>query len=254
MYPLLFIGHGTPLNAIEDNRFSKGWKDIASRIEKPRIILVISAHWVTRRLRVNSSKRPRTIYDFYYFPKKLYEIEYQVQGSPEMANKVTTLTQAHKTTNWGLDHGAWSILNVMYPNQDIKVFQLSIDYNKTPEELFKLGQALQNIRDEVMIIGSGNIVHNLRKANFQLDKGYNWAEKYDDFIHDKIMERDFKSIIDYDRKPESQLAFSTAEHFSPLLYVLGACTENDEIEAFNRACTYGSVSMTSYLFTKKNKA
>ncbi len=251
MYPLLFVGHGTPLNAISDNLYTSGWKEIAAAIPKPRTILAVSAHWVSRRLKVNASLNQRTIHDFYYFPKELYEVNYEVKGSPELANKVASLTQAKIDHVWGLDHGTWSVLNIMYPERDVKVFQMSIDYNKTPEELFRVGKTLKSLRDEVMIIGSGNIVHNLRKADFNLTNGYNWAEKYDGFIYTKIMERDFETIINYNKIPESQLAFSTTEHLSPLLYVLGASTEHDEIQVYNKNCTFGSVSMTSYLFNPK---
>lgn len=252
MYPVLFIGHGTPLNAIEDNEFTKGWKEVAERIPKPRTILVISAHWVTRKLRVHVSKKPRTIHDFYYFPKELYEINYEVAGDPRIAEKVIQLTKAKTDNAWGLDHGAWSVLYQMYPEQDVKVLQLSVDYYKKPEELFQIGKALRELRSDAMIVGSGNIVHNLRKADFCKADGYNWAEKYDDLIRAKIFERDFESIINYDKIPESQLAFASSEHFSPLLYVLGAVSAKDEIQVFNNACTFGSVSMTSYLFAAKD--
>jgi 4,5-DOPA dioxygenase extradiol len=251
MYPVLFVGHGTPLNAIEDNEFTKGWKEIAEKIPKPRTILVISAHWVTRKLKVHVSENPRTIHDFYYFPRELYEIKYEVAGDPRISEKVIELTNAKEDYTWGLDHGTWSVLNQMYPDQDIKVLQLSVDYYKKPEELFQIGKALRELRTEVMIVGSGNIVHNLRKADFCNEGGYNWAEKYDDFIRDKILEKDFDSIVNYQKIPESQLAFSTTEHFSPLLYVLGTVTEEDETHVFNNSCTFGSVSMTSYLFTQK---
>lgn len=252
MYPVLFIGHGSPLNAIEDNFFTQGWKDIASKIAKPRTILSISAHWKTRGTKIHSRKNPRTIYDFYYFPKELYDVKYSPLGSRDYAIKLNKLIPGSiLDQTWGIDHGTWSVLNVMYPEQDVKVFQMSIDRNLSPSEHFELGKILKELRNEVLIIGSGNVVHNLRKADFSLEVPYTWAEKYDDFIHDSIINKTYDKIINYDKLPESALAIPSSEHFEPLLYVLGALGESDEVQVFNKATSFGSVSMTSYLFTNK---
>jgi 4,5-DOPA dioxygenase extradiol len=249
MYPVLFIGHGSPMNAIEDNIFTKEWKNIASSIGKPKIILSISAHWVTKGTKIHSAASPRTIYDFYYFPKELYEITYSASGSEEYAKKTLELIPGAKLDqSWGLDHGTWSVLQVMYPDADLKVFQLSIDRSLSPSEYYDLGVKLKTLRKHVLIMGTGNVVHNLRKADFAVEGCYNWAEKYDSFVHENVLARNHEAIINYDKIPESQLAFPTTEHFNPLLYVLGATEETDTIEVYNKQCVFGSVSMTSYLF------
>lgn len=248
MYPVIFCGHGTPINAIEENEFSQTWRNIAQSFKKPRLVIVISAHWVTKHLKVLADEQPRTIYDFYYFPKELYEVEYAAPGSPECAAKISELTGAQLDSSWGFDHGAWTLLNHMYPERDVKVLQLSISYPSSPQELFEIGKKLQALRYEALIIGSGNIVHNLRKADFRYEGGYTWAEKYDKMITESIINRDFNKILGFDKIPESRLAFPTLEHFQPLLYILGASKPEDKVEIFNQACVFGSISMTSYIF------
>lgn len=247
MYPVIFVGHGTPLNAIKKNDFTIGWQKIAKKFPKPRLIIMISAHWVTKSLKVLSASENRTIHDFYYFPKELYEVEYDAPGSCELAQRISDLTGAVPDQNWGLDHGAWTVLKHMYPEKDVKVVQLSIDASKSAAELFAIGEQLRPLRDIALIIGSGNIVHNLRKADFKKTEGYTWAENYDNMISDFILNRDYEQIINYEKIPESHLAFCTPEHFQPLLYLLGTL-EDDDVEIFNQGCVFGSVSMTSYLF------
>lgn len=251
MYPVIFIGHGSPMNAVEDNDFTKGWKEIKCSIPKPKAILVISAHWESNNSLIQANEKPATIYDFYGFPKALYEIIYESKGSIELANKTLKLVKDSLLDEQrGYDHGVWSVLQVMYPEADIPVIQMSIDLKKSPKELFKIGEALKPLREEgVLILGSGNIVHNLRLASYNIAGGYDWAHKFDDFIYEKIKGRDFDAIIKYEKFGEAaKLAVPEPSHFNPLLYVLGAVDEKDEVSVYNRMNFAGSVSMTSYVF------
>jgi len=250
--PVLFVGHGSPMNAIEDNEFTKKWKEIALNIEKPKAILVISAHWVTEGTKVSSVGKNKTIYDMYGFPRELYEVVYDVPGSPELANE----TIQHSSRNieidnsWGIDHGAWSVLHVMYPKADIPVYQLSVDNHATAEEHLQMGKELSFLRDKgVLIMGSGNVVHNLFKTDFNMEKGFPWAEEFDAYILDQIKNKKYENVVKYHNAGESaRQAFYTTEHFFPLLYVLGASNSEDKLEIFNNSCVYGALSMTGYLF------
>lgn len=253
MMPVMFIGHGSPMNAIEDNEFTRTWKRIADSIPVPSAILCVSAHWLTRGTRVSTLENPETIHDFYGFPKALFDIEYPAKGSPALAARTLDLLSpiAIGDNSWGIDHGTWSLLHVMYPDADIPVFQLSIDRMAKPEELFEIGRKLQPLRNEnVLILGSGNIVHNLRMVNFSVKGGFPWAETFDRFIGERIEDRDFDSIIGYTTLGETaQFAVPTTEHFNPLLYVLGATSSEDTVKVYNDTCVAGSLSMTSYVFT-----
>jgi len=253
MSPVIFIGHGTPMNAIEDNEFTREWKKIAATIPKPDAILSVSAHWVTKGTKVLTSDEPETIHDFYGFPKSLYDIEYKAKGSPKFSDKTINLlgNAAVGDTEWGLDHGTWSVLHIMYPNADIPVYQLSIDRYASPQELFEIGKKLRPLREEnILIMGSGNIVHNLGMVDFSIEGGYEWAYDFDNYIKEKIEKRDFESILNY--KSLGYIAknsIPTTEHFNPLLYVLGATNEYDKAEIYNNSCMAGSLSMTSYVFS-----
>jgi len=251
--PVIFVGHGSPMNAIEDNEFTRGWRNMASSIQKPKAILSISAHWVTNGTKVLNVETPETIHDFYGFPKSLFDIEYKAAGSPELVKKTVKLLHdiATEDDGWGLDHGTWSVLHIMYPDADIPVYQLSIDKNATPQELFDIGKKLKPLREEnVLIMGSGDVVHNLGMVDFEMDGGYEWANEFDDFIKEKIISRDFDSIIKYNEFGKAaRYSVPTTEHFNPLLYVLGATDENDKVEIYNNKCTAGSLSMTSYIFS-----
>lgn len=249
--PTLFVGHGSPMNAIEDNEFTKEWRRLGKEIPKPKAILMVSAHWYTDGSKINDSEEPTMIYDMYGFPDELYQQKHPVKGHPLLARETIKLVSKNITidNSWGYDHGTWSVLVHMYPNAEIPVFQLSIDHNLTMEEHFKIGQKLSILREQgVLIMGSGNIVHNLSLANFHEQGGYPWAYEFDNYIKDKILSKDFEGVINYQQEPSSKLAFFTKEHYIPLLYVLGAAQQDDQIEVFNDKCLMGSISMTGYLF------
>lgn len=250
--PVLFIGHGSPMNAIENNEYTRGWEKIAESIPIPEAILSVSAHWYTDGTRVNSLAAPRMVYDMYGFPKELYEVVYGVKGSPELARKVQSLLSRDAVidNSWGIDHGTWSVLVKMYPKANIPVFQLSIDRNLNAEEHFGMGRELSELRKEgVLILGSGNIVHNLSLIDWEMDgKGYPWAYEFDGYIKDCIVKKDFPGAAAYRKAGKSSKeAFYTPEHFYPLMYVLGAADGDDGVEIFNESCTLGSISMTCYM-------
>jgi 4,5-DOPA dioxygenase extradiol len=249
--PVLFIGHGSPMNAIEDNVYTEKWIEIGAAIRRPSVILSISAHWTTNGSFVSDSPRPRTIYDMYGFPKALYEVAYQPPGAPEYARMTAGLFENVLIDNsWGIDHGTWSVLNRMYPRADIPVFQLSLDLGATRQDHFAMGQVLKSLRDhDVLIMGSGNIVHNLSEVNWDMEGGYPWADEFDGYIKDRILKRELHDVVNYASAGSSaKYAFRTTEHFDPLLYVLGASDEGDQLTIMNNSCIMGSMSMTCYLF------
>ncbi len=251
--PVLFVGHGSPMNALEDNEYTRTWKTLGQRIPKPKAILCISAHWFTRGTRIMNEAHPKMIYDMYGFPDELYEVIYNPPGSPHFANRVKTLVSTKTTfdSSWGFDHGAWSVLLHMYPEMDIPLFQMSIDATAPSIVHYTIGQELQALREEgVLIIGSGNIVHNLRLVDWHNPtKGFDWAHEFDQFIDENIKKRTHRPIINYQEKEKiASLAVPTPDHFFPLLYVLGATRAEDEISVHNRFCVMGSLTMTSYLF------
>ena len=250
--PILFIGHGSPMNAIEDNDFTRGWREIAIRIPKPKAIISISAHWFTKGTKIMDEEMPKTIYDMYGFPKELYEVIYNSPGSPELAKVAMKLISkdTEYDNSWGIDHGTWSVLVHMYPDRDIPLFQISVDAEAPPEAHYQIGRELRTLREEgVLIFGTGNIVHNLRLVNWGMDKkGFDWAYEFDDFIHDNIISMNHDNILKYKEQGEiAKLAVPTTDHFYPLLYVLGASSGDDKITAFNKSPVLGSLTMTSYL-------
>lgn len=253
--PVLFIGHGSPMNAVENNQFTRGWEEIAGKIPKPKAILSISAHWYTAETRINNTEKPAMVYDMYGFPDELYRVVYPAPGAPELAEITRNqISREVKVDNiWGLDHGTWSVLHRMYPTAEIPVYQLSIDMNASAEIHYKIGQELTLLREQgVLILGSGNIVHNLSQVNWMLAGGYPWADAFDDYIQQKILKAEHEAIINYHLAGESsKLAFITPEHFYPLLYVLGASDGDDSITIFNNSRTLGSISMTSYLIAQR---
>jgi 4,5-DOPA dioxygenase extradiol len=250
--PIVFIGHGSPMNAIENNQFTRGWQELAHFIPRPAAILSVSAHWQTKGTKVLTDEHPKTIHDFYGFPKELYDIQYPVNGCPELAEKAIKLlnSRAAADEEWGIDHGTWSILHIMYPEADIPVFQVSLDANATPQEHFEMGRKLKTFREQnVLIFGSGNIVHNLGMVDFSMDDGYDWANYFDNSIKRKIEQRDFDSILNYQTLGNAaKQSVPTSEHFDPLFYILGAANADDNLKIFNHTCTMGSLSMTSYVF------
>lgn len=251
MMPVIFIGHGSPMNAIEDNEYTKVWKEIAVSLPKPDAILAISAHWTTKGTKVSTLEKPQTIHDFYGFPKELFEVEYKAEGARTLALETVDLLEgALEDESWGIDHGTWSVLNVMYPEADIPVYQLSIDEQATPMELFEIGEKLKPLREKnVLIMGSGNIVHNLRVLDYSKNTGFDWAIEFDDFIQEKINEKDYEGICNYEKLGSiARLSVPTTEHFYPLLYMLGLVNSTDKVKVFNKAYMAGGLSMTAYVW------
>ena len=251
--PVLFIGHGSPMNAIEDNEYTRSWRSIAERIPKPEVILSISAHWFTKGTKVMNQEKPKTIYDMYGFPKELYEVIYNSQGSPGIAkvSKELISKETEYDNSWGIDHGTWSVLVHMYPDRDIPVFQISIDANAPSEAHYKIGKELRSLREKgVLIFGSGNIVHNLRLVDWHKENtGFDWAYEFDNYIYENIKTKNHNNIMNYNKLGEiAKLAVPTPDHFYPLLYTLGALDEEDKVSVFNKSCVLGSLTMTSYLW------
>ncbi len=250
--PALFVGHGSPMNAIEENNFTKKWEKITAEIPKPEAILAISAHWYTEGTRITDSAQPKIVYDMYGFPDELYEVVYDAKGSPELARQTIGLInrEVKIDNSWGYDHGAWVVLRKMYPEADIPVIQLSVDSHADAESHFKLGREISILREKgVLILGSGNVVHNLSRINWEEESGYPWAMEFDNYIKNKIIKRQYQDVINYKTAGKSSAsAFVTPDHFYPLLCVLGASREEDRLSVFNDSCTMGSLSMTSYLF------
>ncbi|MDR1628964.1 MAG: 4,5-DOPA dioxygenase extradiol [Oscillospiraceae bacterium] len=250
--PALFVGHGSPMNAIENNEYSARWEALGKKLPRPKAILSVSAHWFTQGTRLTDASAPRMVYDMYGFPEALYRVRYPAPGSPEFAHEAAELLgpRARTDNTWGLDHGSWSVLCRMFPKADIPVFQFSVDAKASPGEHFAIGEKLSALRERgVMIFGSGNVVHNLSRVNWGMNGGYDWAEEFDAYIKSAVASRDFDPVINYEAAGSSAvLAFPTFEHFAPLLYVLGAAYEKDTLSVFNDSCTLGSLSMTGYLF------
>jgi 4,5-DOPA dioxygenase extradiol len=245
--PVIFIGHGSPMNAVEDNEYSRGWEALCKQIPRPKGILCISAHWETRGVFVTATEHPSTIYDFYGFPDELYTKTYPAPGSRELAEKVKSLVnsgEVEMNDQRGLDHGAWSVLCRLYPRADIPVIQLSLDRNCDAEYHYRVGQELANLREDgYLILGSGNIVHNLRLVQW-VDSTYDWASEFDTLASEWMESADHESLIHYERSGElADLAINSAEHYLPLLYVLGAGGNNASISYINSRVTIGSISM-----------
>ena len=252
--PVLFLGHGSPMNAIEENEFVTGFRNIAKTIPTPTAILCISAHWFTKGTKVTAMKIPQTIHDFGGFPKELFDVQYPAKGSPELAQLTKELilpTEVSLDYDWGLDHGAWSVIKHLYPDANIPVIQMSIDYSLSGQAHFEMAQKLQSLRNKgILIIGSGNIVHNLRMidwANFDKDNyGFDWAIEAREKINKNIIDGDFANLINYQKQGKAfDLAIPTPDHYLPLLYTLGLKNESENIQLFNDKLLAGSLSMTS---------
>jgi 4,5-DOPA dioxygenase extradiol len=250
--PALFVGHGSPMNAIEDTPSARGWAEIAARFPKPRAIVCVSAHWVTDGVRVTANARPRTIHDFGRgFPQALFDVQYPAPGDPalaqEIVSKLTPFGAALDET-WGLDHGTWSVVKHMYPAADVPIVQVSLDARRPPREHYAIGQALASLRDEnVLLIGSGDIVHNLQSFFRNQDKPTPWDREFDDYITAAIDRRDHGAVLNYASHPNIPAANADWEHFFPIFYTLAAQGDGETPYVFNRHYFPG-ISMTSIAF------
>lgn len=253
-HPVLFIGHGSPMNGIEDNEFSRTWAKMGLEIARPKAVLVISAHWLTRGTHITAMEEPKTIHDFGGFPQALFDVQYPAKGNPELAeatSKLITSTNVGLDHDWGLDHGTWTVVRHMYPNADIPVLQLSIDYGRPPEYHYELAKEIASLRKKgVLIIGSGNMVHNLRMVDWRKlnepNYGFDWAVEMNDVFKEKILDGNHKALIDYENlNKAAKLAIPTPDHYYPLLYNLGLQDNNDTISFFNDRLVGGSLNMTS---------
>lgn len=247
--PVLFVGHGSPMFAIEENEFTDGFKKVAKLIPKPKAILSISAHWITKGSFVTAMDMPKTIHDFYGFPQELFDVNYPASGSKELAIRVKKLiSEVTLDTKWGLDHGTWSVLKHMYPNADIPVIQLSIDGTKDARYHYELAKSLEPLREEgILIVGSGNIVHNLNLVDFRDKNAHKWAEIAQEKISNFIQTANHEALINYKSQGrEFLLSIPTPEHFLPLLYILGL-QKNEDIKIFNDKIVLRAIGMHSVL-------
>ncbi|HBI01122.1 4,5-DOPA dioxygenase extradiol [Flavobacterium sp. UBA2787] len=252
--PVLFLGHGSPMNAIEENEFVTGFRNIAKQIPKPNAILCISAHWETKGTFVTAMENPNTIHDFGGFPKELFAVQYPAPGSPDLAletKSLITTTEVGLDDKWGLDHGAWSVIKHLYPNAEIPVIQMSIDYSQSPQYHYELAQQIKSLRHKgVLVIGSGNMVHNLRMLAWDKlnapEFGFDWAIEANEKMKKYILDGDHKQLINFRSQGKAfNLAIPTPEHYLPLLYSLALKEENDNISLFNDKAVAGSLTMTS---------
>ena len=255
--PVLFVGHGSPMNAIENNVFSRGMRELAGKLPKPKAILCVSAHWETNGSYVTAQQKPETIHDFGGFPQALFDVQYPAPGSPLLATETAasvTRAKVKLTQDWGLDHGCWSVTRNMFPKADIPTIQLSLDRRKGADYHYALGQEIAKLRRKgVLILGSGNMVHNfsqmaIRGRDFNEPFGHDWALEANESFKKWISTGDHKPLIDYEEQGRAiRLAVPTPEHYLPLLYALGAKGEKDKVTFFNDATVGGSFSMTSVL-------
>ena len=254
LMPVLFIGHGSPMNGIEDTEFSRRWTQMGQEIPTPKAVLVISAHWYTQGTKITAMEHPKTIHDFGGFPKELFAVQYPAPGNPDLARETASLTHASLDHDWGLDHGTWTVVRHMYPKANIPVLQLSIDYSKGPQYHYDLAKELYALRRKgVLIIGSGNLVHNLRMVAWdRLDDkeyGYDWALDINNQFKHLISSREHKPLINYTQLGKGALlAIPTPDHYLPLMYTLGLQSNKDDISFFNDKAVGGSLTMTSVKF------
>ncbi len=257
--PVLFIGHGSPMNAIETNEFSEKWESLGSSLPLPAAILVISAHWETKGTFVTAMQQPPTIHDFGGFPQALFDVQYPAPGNPLLAGETAELLREHAAgldLQWGLDHGTWSVLRNMYPKADIPVIQLSLDYELSPRQHYELAKKLALLRNKgVLIIGSGNMVHNLRLIEWRKpETGSDWALEANGLFKKLILENRHQELIDYPKLGKAvQLSIPTPEHFLPLLYVLALKDIDEEPSFFNDKPVMGSLTMTSVILKKDKR-
>lgn len=253
--PALFVGHGSPMNGVEDNAYAGAWAALGASLPRPMAILVVSAHWLTEGSFVHVGERPRTIHDFYGFPEEMYRLRYPCPGSPGGAALTKAASPGRSMgddVDWGLDHGAWIVLRRMYPDADVPAFQLSIDMARSDREHFAIGREIAALRERgFLILGSGNVVHNLGVMDFDpAAKPFPWAEEFDAFVKGKILAKDDDALIDHHSLGHAaRMSVPTPDHYWPLLYVLGARHADDEISFPVEGVAHGSISMRSVLFT-----
>ncbi len=251
--PIIFLGHGSPMNAIEKNEFTDGWRHLAEHLENVKAILCVSAHWETKGTYITGMKLPKTIHDFGGFPQVLYDVQYPAPGDPELAMEIQQHFKDHILIDhdWGLDHGCWSVLMHIFPKANVPVLQLSLDYRKDPEYHYQLAKKLTELRRKgVLIVGSGNMVHNLRALNWtEGSGGYDWAVEANEKFKELINKQDHEALTQYSKLGKAvQNAVPTPEHYLPLLYVLGMRNKNETAYYFNDKTMMGSISMTSVAF------
>lgn len=257
LMPVVFVGHGTPMNAIEDNEFVHEWNRLGVDLPRPQAILCISAHWETRGTYITAMEHPKTIHDFYGFPQELYKQQYPAHGSKDLAEVVQKQVRNINVGldyEWGLDHGSWSVLKHIYPFADIPVVQMSIDHFKDGKYHYDLGKELLFLRRKgILVIGSGNMIHNLKmvkveNGDFNTEYGYDWAFELNDLFKEKILNQEHISLTDYKHISNSaQLAIPTPEHYIPMLYILSLQQKNEHVHIFNDKVIAGSLSMTSLI-------
>lgn len=253
--PVFFIGHGSPMNGIQENEFSNNWKKIGQTIDLPSAVLVVSAHWLTRGTHVTAMQEPQTIHDFGGFPQELFDVQYPAPGSPFLAeetSKLITSTTVELDHEWGLDHGTWTVVRHMFPEANIPVLQLSIDYYKPLQYHYDLAKQLFELRKRgVLIIGSGNMIHNLRMVDWKnIDTpgfGYDWAIELNEVLKKHIIQQNHKTLIDYESMGKAALlAIPTPDHYIPMIYNLALQSDKDDISFFNDRLVAGSLNMTSF--------
>ena len=247
--PAFFIGHGNPMNALQSNDNSQSWRAIAAELSRPRAILVISAHWLTRGVAVTAMAQPETLHDFSGFPATLSEFRYPAPGDPQLAAEIAALLAPETVTlntEWGLDHGAWSVLTHLFPAADIPVLQLSLDASRTAAEHYELATRLRPLRDAgVLILGSGNVVHNLRRMDWSHpDSAFDWATQFNDSVRQNLLNGDHAALFDLNQD-DAKLAAPTPEHYWPLLYIAAQQRPGEALHLFNDHIEYGSIGMVS---------
>jgi 4,5-DOPA dioxygenase extradiol len=252
LMPVLFVGHGSPMNGIEDNEFSLRWEALSRELPIPKAVLVVSAHWFTKGTHITAMEHPPTIHDFGGFPKSLFEVQYPAPGDPKLAAETASLIHTAAVGldhDWGLDHGAWTVVRHLYPDANIPVLQLSIDYTQGPAYHYALGKELASLRKKgILILGSGNMVHNLRMISWEMIQGggFDWAIEMNDTFKNLISEGRHDDLIHYERLgPAARLAIPTPEHYLPLLYALSLQEKNEQASFFNDKPIGGSLTMTS---------
>ncbi|MBU3615938.1 4,5-DOPA dioxygenase extradiol [Polynucleobacter sp. JS-Polo-80-F4] len=250
--PAIFAGHGSPMYAIEPNRYTAAWSALGKSLKRPDAILVISAHWVTRGTWVTAMSNPKTIHDFGGFPQALFEIQYPAPGSPALADRVQELLNIPvvlEENEWGIDHGAWSVLKYMYPDADVPVVQLSLDGSLTAGEHYELAKQLRPLRDEnVLILSSGNVVHNLRTIHWQAEsEPYPWAKKFNDFFASEMRANHHDPLIHWESYGDAaHLSVPTAEHYWPALYTLALQEEGEQVKVYTDGIEMSSISMLGF--------